>query len=1016
MKNRWAGPLGFEGFATGDNRFIENGALRWDTLPIPLRYASEDFGAHDGAQVVGHIDSIVRLQPDDPQVLAAGVKAPAGSTVIWGTGDFDLEGVMGAEAARHVDSNLTNGISMDLDDVSFEVRGAQLSDNASQKSIDQGAEMMVTTSARMRASTIVAIPAFEGAKIHMAVDTVEDTLAAIELNEAEIASLEAAFAAAPASTPIGSKTPMAKPAAKIAPKAPMIPIAPMPEMPAATVESILADLKEDLGDGTMRTAAVTSAIATADKSSTPKDAVAALTTAQAGLDPKDAVGINAVKDALTDLNKMMNDKKMAARQGIQRWAATQVGKMLVTAKTPAVPLSPSGKPTLPLAPGDDGSNTDDNGADEIAKAAGYTLDEETQNYLSPNSAAAISMNTPEDWDIYFEGNDDGDEGSATSIEDAISKVTAYEAGDFSVVDPKSADDPSVTDPMTDVTPEDQGSSAMASRMPAAPETADDGATDFNPTVDEVVGTNLSVDEEGMPDNDPNGDAEAIQAGVDAGFTTEQATTALGQAKQDAINYLTEKKKKDAEVKAEEQPGVAASPAGTAAPMPKMAATVLQFNWVEKVGGLPEYIKRIADHLKEKGMTESHAIATAVNTVKRWARGGEGVHPDTIAKAGAALADWEAKKAASHLIPSMASASDQAMPDAPGVLADGTAPMCSYCQNKANKYVIHSEGMAFIPFCDDHGSAAMDDAGTSTPDGMADPSNINSVGSYALATDGEQYEPEQRSALVASGALAAPIAPPLSWFENPQFEGPTALTVTKEGRVYGHMSTWDVCHLAMPNGVNECVSAPHSMSDYAWFHLGYVETEDGTNVPVGRITMNTVHAGGNWNSSKTIAHYENTGLAIADVHAGEDAYGIWFAGALRPDATPEQIRALRASPLSGDWRRNPSTNNLELTMALAVNQPGFPVPRPQGLVASGALQSLVAAGMLAPTRVIAPAAEGEEPKPGQLSKDDLRYLQRLAQRERDYEAGQLRMRVILPMAQSKIEAFAAKRAKAKKVSS
>src|SRR5688572_16036680 len=47
------------------------------------------------------------------------------------------------------------------------------------------------------------------------------------------------------------------------------------------------------------------------------------------------------------------------------------------------------------------------------------------------------------------------------------------------------------------------------------------------------------------------------------------------------------------------------------------------NWVERAGGLPKYIERIAKHLHyEKGYTISRAIATAVNTVKRWARMGK----------------------------------------------------------------------------------------------------------------------------------------------------------------------------------------------------------------------------------------------------------------------------------------------------------------------------------------------------------------------------------------------------------
>ncbi|MDQ8706203.1 hypothetical protein RCO28_27585 [Streptomyces sp. LHD-70] len=43
------------------------------------------------------------------------------------------------------------------------------------------------------------------------------------------------------------------------------------------------------------------------------------------------------------------------------------------------------------------------------------------------------------------------------------------------------------------------------------------------------------------------------------------------------------------------------------------------------------------------MTESHAIAMAVNTVKRWARGGANGKHDTVAKAQAALEQWNAKR-------------------------------------------------------------------------------------------------------------------------------------------------------------------------------------------------------------------------------------------------------------------------------------------------------------------------------------------------------------------------------------
>lgn len=83
------------------------------------------------------------------------------------------------------------------------------------------------------------------------------------------------------------------------------------------------------------------------------------------------------------------------------------------------------------------------------------------------------------------------------------------------------------------------------------------------------------------------------------------------------------------------------------------------NWVEKSGGLPAYIDKIARTLHhERGMTISRAIATAVSMCKRWAAGTGNVNADTRAKAAAAVAQWEAKRVASKA----RTAVDLAQPD------------------------------------------------------------------------------------------------------------------------------------------------------------------------------------------------------------------------------------------------------------------------------------------------------------------------------------------------------------------
>lgn len=244
------------------------------------------------------------------------------------------------------------------------------------------------------------------------------------------------------------------------------------------------------------------------------------------------------------------------------------------------------------------------------------------------------------------------------------------------------------------------------------------------------------------------------------------------------------------------------------------------------------------------------------------------------------------------------------------------------------------------------------------------------GKKAPAKGGKPFPPSKNAALTLA-ASAAPEAPPVSWFSRPNFREPTALTVTPEGRVYGHLAAWNTCHISHTH--SGCVTPPRSAAGYAYFHTGTVLTAEGAEVPVGHITLDTKHAGTSLTAVSAAAHYEYTGSVVADVAAGEDSHGIWVAGALRPAATPTQIRALRSAPLSGDWRR--ISGNLELVAALAVNVPGFPVPRPHGLVAGGVAQTLVASGMLPPRRVRRPDT------PGALSVDDLRYLKRLADRER-----------------------------------
>ena len=192
-------------------------------------------------------------------------------------------------------------------------------------------------------------------------------------------------------------------------------------------------------------------------------------------------------------------------------------------------------------------------------------------------------------------------------------------------------------------------------------------------------------------------------------------------------------------------------------------------------------------------------------------------------------------------------------------------------------------------------------------------------------------------LIACGMVAGaiPVNPPSTWFEKPVLNGPTPLTVTDEGQVYGHIASWDTDHIGLSRGTKP----PRSRSNYAYFHTGVCKSAEGRDIPVGQLTLAGGHASLEASAAEAVRHYDDTASAVADVHAGEDQYGIFVAGALRPGTTPEQIRSLRASAPSGDWR--PIRGSLELVAVCQVNVPGFPIARAR--VASGAVMALVAAG-------------------------------------------------------------------------
>lgn len=201
------------------------------------------------------------------------------------------------------------------------------------------------------------------------------------------------------------------------------------------------------------------------------------------------------------------------------------------------------------------------------------------------------------------------------------------------------------------------------------------------------------------------------------------------------------------------------------------------------------------------------------------------------------------------------------------------------------------------------------------------------------------------ALVAS-AGAAPLRPSGEWFKDPVLSGPTPLTITDDGRVYGHLALWDSCHTGF---TNVCKAPPRSAANYAYFNTGEIETAEGERVSCGKLMFcreGKKHAPLEYSAVQASRHYDDATKIGGFVRAGDDAFGIWLAGSTRHDLTDEEVQYLRANPPSGDWRpinRGPS----ELIAAFAVPVGGFPIPRSELRLVASAEKEEIAALILSP---------------------------------------------------------------------
>lgn len=158
------------------------------------------------------------------------------------------------------------------------------------------------------------------------------------------------------------------------------------------------------------------------------------------------------------------------------------------------------------------------------------------------------------------------------------------------------------------------------------------------------------------------------------------------------------------------------------------------------------------------------------------------------------------------------------------------------------------------------------------------------------------------------------------FSDPKLTRPTAPSMNNEtGRIYGHLAEWG--HVI--RGGRDVT--PRNRNGYRNFHTSQVQTADGRQVSVGRLTVQGGHASTDrgMTAGAARAHYDDVTTAFGLVRVGEDQFGIWFSGVPAPGVDPEVFQQGMTAQLSGDWRDCPGAP-LDMIAAHAVNSPGFPI--------------------------------------------------------------------------------------------
>lgn len=207
-------------------------------------------------------------------------------------------------------------------------------------------------------------------------------------------------------------------------------------------------------------------------------------------------------------------------------------------------------------------------------------------------------------------------------------------------------------------------------------------------------------------------------------------------------------------------------------------------------------------------------------------------------------------------------------------------------------------------------------------------------SALLRTDGaDQVAGFSPARMIAAGGAtrfesiqaAAPAAMHADWFQPIQTDGVVKFTISDEGRMMGHLFTWDSCHRSFA-AAGRCLAPTFLRDDpnFADFHVGEARLDNGQRLRVGTLTFAANHADDlpKATPAELIDLMENTGTQLGPVRLYVDKFGLQASGQLFDDVSAtEAARALAGFP-SYDARR--IGGRLRLYGLHVVNTPGHPI--------------------------------------------------------------------------------------------